>query len=191
MSSTNDKFINLVENNRAEWVSMCKRLGVKEQDISEVIQKCYITLWKYAKPEKVTFNGNVSRGYMFFALRSAWFQLCSENNKNRFKPDDNVDSLIDTYKSYNDEERVKMITYENQLKAFSDDIIDQLSELSTHHARFYKIYTSGAAPSYRELERVTGISYATFWNDMNRIKDKIKTKENQLAWDSINHNLRK
>ena len=181
----------VLEKHRKSWEAQCRNIGVRPDAIGEVIQNAYITIWKYTDPSKITNGTSVSHGYMYFALRSSWMQLFnSDRNKDKKVLTENMDVYCDPNFEQYVKNNGKVSIYEEQLKEFSDSILEQLTEFSTHHARFYKIYTSAQKPSYRELERDTGISYMTFYNDMNIIKAKILTQENQNKWDSINHELR-
>ncbi|MHA1853439.1 MAG: hypothetical protein ACTSUF_07995 [Candidatus Heimdallarchaeaceae archaeon] len=190
MSLTSNQFLSVLDSQRGEWVNLCARLGVPNHYVNEVIQNCYLALWRYVKPEKVTDGKRVSHGYMYMALKSGWIRVRYENKKANMVSCDNLDYIVENNEPYNEQERENHFIYENQLKWFSDEISRQLGEFSRHHLRFYKIYTSASNPSYRELEKATGISYMTFWNDMNIIKSKILIAENQALWDSIKHEYR-
>ena len=71
----NFKWLEQVAKHHKEWVKTIQKLG--EYDYAEdIVQESYIALMKYANAEKlIDDKGNVRKGYMFFTLRSLFYQF--------------------------------------------------------------------------------------------------------------------
>ena len=75
-------WLNQVSNRHDEWLDIMHSFG--EFDLAEdFVQEMYLTLYKYTDEEKIIQKGIVSRGYVFFTLRSLYFQYY--NTKKRIK----------------------------------------------------------------------------------------------------------
>lgn len=63
-----------------EWIAIVKSFG--EYDYCEdLVQEMYLTIYKYANEDKVIRNGVVSRGYLYFTLRSLYYQYYNSKRK--------------------------------------------------------------------------------------------------------------
>ena len=82
------EWLSKVAERHKEWVAIVKSFG--EYNYAEdVVQELYIVLYKYANEEKIIKNGVVSRGYIYFSLRSIIFQLHNSKRKiNKVSLDD-------------------------------------------------------------------------------------------------------
>ena len=68
------KWLAKVAERHNEWISIVNSFG--EYDFAEdITQEMYLTLYKYADEEKIIKNGVVSRGYVYFTIRSLYFSV--------------------------------------------------------------------------------------------------------------------
>jgi len=74
-----------------EWISMVVSLGGGNYS-EDIVQEAYIKLDKYNCEDKIIQNNKVSKGYMFFVLRSLFINYIKQANKIR-KID--IDKLYD------------------------------------------------------------------------------------------------
>ena len=73
-------WLSIVAKHHNEWIKVINSFG--EYDYAEdIVQEMYIALHKYAKPEKIIKDGEVSKGYVFFTLRSLYYQYYNAKNK--------------------------------------------------------------------------------------------------------------
>ena len=84
-------WLNRVCKYHKEWIEIVERLGggLYSEDI---VQEAYIKIVKYNYGSRIVNNGKVSKGYMFFVLRSIFINYIKEANKIR-KVD--IDTLYD------------------------------------------------------------------------------------------------
>ena len=75
-------WINKIYKHHKEWVAMVESLGggLYSEDI---VQEAYIKLDKYNCEHKIITKGKVSKGYMYFVLRSLFINYIKAKNKIR------------------------------------------------------------------------------------------------------------
>ena len=67
------KWLEKVAKYHNDWIKIVNSFG--EYNFAEdIVQLSYIALMRYASENKVIKNGKVSRGYMYFTLRSLYYQ---------------------------------------------------------------------------------------------------------------------
>ena len=100
----NTKWLGRVAERHQEWIEIINSFG--EFDLAEdFVQEMYLTLEKYASEEKIIQKGSVSRGYVFFTLRSLYFQYYNAKKKiNKVRIDDENNYEQIPYNSEMDEE---------------------------------------------------------------------------------------
>ena len=78
-----------------EWIKIIHSFG--EYDYAQdLVQETYITLWKYASAEKIIdVNGNVRKGYVYFTLKSLYYQYYNKKKKITKVPIDGCWELFD------------------------------------------------------------------------------------------------
>ena len=73
-------WLSVVAKQHDEWIKVVNSFG--EYNYAEdIVQQSYETLIRYAKPEKIVKNNKVSRGYMYFTLRSMYYQYYNAKKK--------------------------------------------------------------------------------------------------------------
>ncbi len=169
----------ILDKDREEWLDITRRIGVPNHLIPEVVQEAYMLVWRYANPDKIIVNDKVSSGYMYFTIRSAWLVISWKNK---------MESLTNYFDDGRPDEQMEEESgeYIQLFDRFTKKLFDSLHSVNPHYARLYKIYTSAENPSYRTLEKETGISYMTFFNDMKIVKEILDTPENREEWNKLN-----
>ena len=74
------KWLEIVARQHKEWILMAQKMGAKSYS-EDIVQEAYIKLHLYAKPEKIIKKGKVSKGYMFFVIRSIYLDYVINRNK--------------------------------------------------------------------------------------------------------------
>jgi len=75
------KWLEKVAKHHKEWIGIIQKLG--EYDYAEdIVQESYIALIKYADASKlIDANGNVRKGYVYFTLKSLYYQYYNKKSK--------------------------------------------------------------------------------------------------------------
>ena len=150
-----------------EWIAIVKSFG--EYDFAEdIVQECYITLYKYANEGKVIRDNVVSRGYMYFTLRSLYYQYY--NSKKRI-----------TKVSLDDEEFTIQIPNDSQMDeqvAFHKIctmIDDHIEGWRWYEKKLFSLYRDSDL-SIRGIAAETNISWVSIFNSLKYAKEEIKNK---------------
>ena len=73
-------WLNKVAKYHKEWVQIAKTLGAKDY-AEDIVQESYIKLHVYSSEEKLFKNGIISKGYMYFVIRSVFLSYIISKNK--------------------------------------------------------------------------------------------------------------
>ena len=66
-------WLEIVAKQHKEWIRVINSFG--EYDYAEdIVQEMYIVLHKYADPNKIITKGKANRGYIYFTLRTTYYQ---------------------------------------------------------------------------------------------------------------------
>jgi len=148
-----------------EWIKIINSFG--EYDYAEdLVQECYLVLYKYATEDKIIRDGVVSRGYMYFSLRSLYFQYYNSKRK--------VDKV-----SLNDDEFTYEIPYYQEMdEQIAFDKICKLIDSHIDNWRWYekKLFTlyRDSDLSIRGIAAETNISWVSIFNTLKQAKDELK-----------------
>ena len=156
-----------------EWIAMTESLGggLYSEDI---VQEAYIKLDKYNCEHKIIKNGKVSKGYMYFVLRSIFITYIKQSNKVRKV---NIDAVVKLNyskesSSYNcNIKELKEKFGEIHQKGISEDIIRERAygricdkidkEINTWHwydKKIFELYRDTPL-SIRGMAKETDISF--------------------------------
>ena len=86
-------WLGLVAKQHDEWVEIVKSFG-ETRYAEDIVQEAYIALYKYAIPENVMEDGRIRRGYMFFTLRSLYYQFYNKSKKIKKISLDNEENFL-------------------------------------------------------------------------------------------------
>ena len=159
------KWIEQVAKHHKEWVEVIYKLG--ETDYAEdIVQESYMALIKYADEKKlIDENGKVRKGYMFFTLRSLYYQL------------------------YNKKKKVNKVSFDEQWEIFDDSNLEEHQayndiclmidkELETWHwydRKLFKIYRDSDM-SMRDIAKETNISLISIFHSIKNYKEILNSK---------------
>ena len=150
-----------------EWVSIVKSFG--EYDYCEdLVQEMYLTIYKYANEDKVIRNGVVSRGYMYFTLRSLYYQYY---NSKRKITKVSIDDDEFTIQIPNDSQMDEQIAF-HKICTMIDDHIEGWR---WYEKKLFSLYRDSDL-SIRGIAAETNISWVSIFNSLKHAKEEIKDK---------------
>jgi len=161
------QWLEKVAERHTEWVNIIKGFGEYEYS-QDLVQETYLILYKYANEEKVIKDGIVSRGYMYFTLRSTYFQFYK--NKRKIKKVC-IDNEEHTYEIPDHSEMDDQIAY-NKICTMIDDHID---EWRWYERRLFQLYRDSGL-SIRGIAKETNISWVSIFNTLKNAKHELKQK---------------
>jgi len=173
-----------------EWVQIVTNLGGGSYS-EDIVMEAYIKLDKYNCEHKVINNGKVSKGYMFFVLRSIFITYIKQSNKVRKI---NIDAVVKLNyskesSSYNGNiKELKEKFGEIHEKGISEDIIREKAygricdkidkELESWHwydKKIFELYRDTPL-SIRGLAKETDISFVNIFHTLKKGKNIINKK---------------
>ena len=170
-------WLKIVASQHEDWVKIVNGFG--EYNYAEdIVQECYIRLFKYAKPENIIKDNKVSRGYMFFTLRTTFFQYYNSKRK-----------IIKV--SIDDEENFLQIADETNLEeheAFNKVclLIDEVAEeWNWYDRKLFKLYRDTDL-SIRKIAAETSISWVSIFNTLKNCKQDVRNRLDETYEDFKN-----
>jgi len=159
------KWIEKVAKHHKEWVEVIHKLG--EYDYAEdIVQESYIALMKYADATKlIDANGNVRKGYMFFTLRSLYYQFYNKKKKINKVSFDGCWELFDE-------------TNVEEHKAYHNICLIIDEEIDNWHwydRKLFKLYRD-TDMSMRDIAKETNISLISIFHSIKNYKEILNTK---------------
>lgn len=165
-----------VAEHHKEWVKVVQSFG--EYDYAQdIVQETYIALWKYASAEKILDDkGEVRKGYVYFTLRSLYFQYYNKKIKITKVPFDGCwelfdDSNIEEHNAYND------------ICLMIDEEIDNWH---WYDRKLFKLYRD-TDMSMRDIAAETNISLISIFHSIKNYKEILNTKF-QEQYDEYKNN---
>jgi DNA-directed RNA polymerase specialized sigma24 family protein len=161
----NYKWLEEVAKHHKEWVEVIHKLG--EQEFAEdIVQESYIALMKYADATKlIDVNGNVRKGYMFFTLRSLYYQFYNKKKKINKVSFDGCWELFDE-------------TNVEEHKAYHNICLMIDEEIDNWHwydRKLFKLYRD-TDMSMRDIAKETNISLISIFHSIKNYKEILNTK---------------
>lgn len=150
-----------------EWVNVIKGFGEYEY-AEDLVQETYLILYKYANEEKVIKDGVVSRGYLYFSLRSTFFQFYK--NKRKIKKV-SIDNEEHTYEIPDNTQMDEQIAY-NKICTMIDDHIE---DWRWYEKKLFTLYRDSGL-SIRGIAKETNISWVSIFNTLKNAKHELKEK---------------
>ena len=170
-------WLKIVASQHEDWIKIVNGFG--EYNYAEdIVQESYLRLFLYAKPENIIKDKKVSRGYMFFTLRSLYFQYY--NSKRKI-----------TKVSIDDEENFLQIADETNLEeqeAFNKVcvLIDEVAEeWNWYDRKLFKLYRDTDL-SIRKIAAETSISWVSIFNTLKNCKQDVQSKLSETYEDFKN-----
>jgi len=150
-----------------EWIAIVKSFG--EYNYAEdIVQECYITLYKYTDEEKIIRGGVVSRGYMYFTLRSIYYQYYNSKKKiNKVSIDDQAHPI----QIPNDSQMDEQVAF-HKICTMIDNHIESWR---WYEKKLFTLYRDTDL-SIRGIARETNISWVSIFNTLKHAKQDIRNK---------------
>ena len=161
------QWLRIVAERHNEWIKIVHSFG--EYTYSEdLVQEMYLTLLKYTTPEKIVNDGVVSRGYIYFTLRSLYYQYYNKKKKV-------------TKVSIDDEElsiQIPDVDHLEEHEAFHKIclLVDEVSDgWGWYDRKLWKLY-SQTDMSMRKIASETNISWVSIYNSLKHLKEDLRNK---------------
>ena len=161
----NNQWLAKVAQYHNDWVKVIHTFG--EYDYAEdIVQESYIALWKYADADKLLdSNGEVRKGYVYFTLRSLFYQYYNKKKKINKVSFDGCwelfdDSNLEEQKAYND---ICML------------IDEEIKNWDWYDRKLFKLYRDTDL-SMRDIAKETNISLISIFNSIKNYKIILKEK---------------
>jgi RNA polymerase sigma factor (sigma-70 family) len=161
------KWLAKVAERHNEWISIVNSFG--EYDFAEdIVQECYLTLYKYADEKKIIKNGVVSRGYLYFTIRSLYFSYYNSKKKIKkvYLDDEETKQQVEYIDSLDEQ-----IAY-NEICTLMDDHIDNWR---WYERKLFLLYRDSGL-SIRGIAAETGISWVSIYHTLKAAKQELKEK---------------
>lgn len=172
------KWLEKVAEQHNEWIKIVKGFGEKDY-CEDIVQEMYLTIYKYANEKKVIRNGIVSRGYVYFTLRSLYFQYYNSKRKINKVSIDNEEFCVQIP---DDNQMDEQIAFNKICKLIDDEI----EMWDWYNRKLFKIYRDSGL-SIRGIAAQTKISWVSIFNSLKNMKTRIKN-EFQEDWDNYRDN---
>ncbi len=182
----------MVAEYHSEWLNIMQNLGGGSYS-EDLVQKSYLKLHKYNCADKVIQNGKVSKGYMFFVLRSVFLRY-KRDNKGIYKKQ--IESFLfegnDVHEIEHIEKFTQVDTQEKEL-AFGKICSKMDSELDNwywYDKRIFELYRD-TSMSIRGIGKETKISFVNIFHTLKRGKQIMREKFSEDYEDYINGDYNK
>jgi len=159
------QWLEIVAKRHNEWIKIVNGFG--EYDYAEdIVQESYLILYKYAKPERVIKDNEISRGYMYFTLRTTYYLYYNSKRKvSKVSIDDGLFQLEDKV------DLSEQIAY-NKICQKIDQEIDNWH---WYDRKLFILYRD-TDMSIRKIASETKISWVSIFNTLKNAKNIIKDK---------------
>lgn len=166
-------WLSIVAKHHKDWVKIVNSFG--EYDYAEdIVQEMYIAIHKYTTPDKIIKNGEVSKGYIFFTLRSLYYQFYNAKNKV------NKISLDNVQLEYSND-----IEQEEAFAKVCNLMDNYIEDWHWYDQKLFKLYRD-TDMSIRKIAKETGISWVSIFNTLKKCKKDIKDKFKEDYDDYLN-----
>lgn len=154
-----------VAEHHKEWVKVVQSFG--EYDYAQdIVQETYIALWKYASAEKILDEkGEVRKGYVYFTLRSLYFQYYNKKIKITKVPFDGCWELFDN----------SNIEEQNAYNDICLMIDEEIDNWHWYDRKLFKLYRD-TDMSMRDIAAETNISLISIFHSIKNYKEILKNK---------------
>tara|TARA_R110001583_G_scaffold121731_4_gene272912 strand:+ start:1915 stop:2502 length:588 start_codon:yes stop_codon:yes gene_type:complete len=163
------------------WLQIAENLGAKDY-AQDIIQEAYIKLDKYNCKDKILKDNKVSKGYMFFVIRSLFLNYVKAKSKIRKVDLDANHTKENLRMPASDYQRICFdLTSEDTLeeeRAFGklcDKMDKELESLHWYDRRIFEIYRDTPL-SIRGMSKETQISFVNIFHTLKKVKQVMRDK---------------
>jgi len=149
-----------------EYVKSVKAFG--EFNYSEdIVQQMYIKLVDYNLADKVYVEGKVKRGYIWFVLRSLFYDYIREKKKaNKVTIGDGFD-ILDEYT------KTDSMSYDDAYGLMISKIDEEVNKWHSYDQQLFRLY-SRSGMSLRNISSGTTISTMSIFTTIKNCKQRLK-----------------
>ncbi len=170
-------WLNIVASQHEDWIKIVNSFG-EFNYAEDIVQESYIRLIKYAKPYNIIKDNKVSRGYMFFTLRSVYFQYYNSKRKIQKVSIDDEENLLQIADETNLEEHEAF----NKVCTLIDEVAE---EWNWYDRKLFKLYRDTDL-SIRKIAAETNISWVSIFNTLKNCKTDVQSKLDETYEDYKN-----
>lgn len=183
-----NKALQMLAENHAEYIKMARAIANNNNEVynyaEDFVQEAYLRLAKYDDlfDKIISTKGKVSKGYMFFTLRSIILNTIKRKSNLKFNY---LGSQYDFEETYNfidegvDEDKIGIEAIENKMYS----IVREGSKWFDYE--LFKTYLE-TGKSFRTIAQESGIGIRTIYLSIKRSKVMIAEKLNEDYQDFLN-----
>lgn len=150
-----------------KWIKIVNSFG-KTNVAEDIVQEAYMVLYKYTDEESIVENGRVNQGYMFYTLRSVFYQY------HKVKKRIQVTSIEDEKFTTQIQDNIEM-DEEIGYGSFLQLVDKSMEDFNWYDRKLWKLY-SQTDMSIRKIAAETNISWVSIFNSLKNIKQILKNK---------------
>ena len=182
-----------VAKHHKEWVKIAKNLGAKDY-AEDIVQESYIKLHQYSSESKIFYEGKISKGYMYFVIRSVFLSYINSKNKvhkiqiEEFYKDKDFNEIeikhLDKFISNDNLEK------EDAFWRLCEKMDNELNTWHWYDKSIYELYRDTDL-SIRGMAKETKISSVNIFHTLKKGKNimKDKFKEDYEDFNNEDYNL--
>lgn len=170
-------WLNIVASQHEDWIKIVNSFG-EYSYAEDIVQESYIRLIKYATPQNIIKNNKVSRGYMFFTLRSVFFQYYNSKRKIHKVSIDDEENFLQIADKTNLEEHEAF----NRVCVLIDEVAE---DWTWYDRKLFKLYRDTNL-SIRKIAAETNISWVSIFNTLKNCKNDVRSKLGETYEDYKN-----
>ena len=177
---TEVEIFNALEKNRGQWDMLARVYGAKDHEVDQVIQDAYISVLKYADYDKISGNGSVSGGYMASILRTRVVEIKRDAIRKKYllARDEDDELLLTNFGGEDVLYRYEVSEWcdQDRLEYFFTILHDTIKNfLGEYHLTVWLLVTCNPEKmSYRDVQKLVGVSHMKVYGVMKKVKDLIK-----------------
>jgi predicted DNA-binding protein YlxM (UPF0122 family) len=159
------EWLSKVAERHNEWIKIVESFGEKNFQ-EDIVQQSYLIIYKYASEEKIIENGIVSRGYMYFTLRTTWLQFINAKNKIKkveLDAEENYTQIADNT------DLDEQVGYDK----FRTLIDDHINNWRWYDKTLFRLYRD-TDMSIRKIADETKISWVSIYNTLKKCKEELR-----------------
>lgn len=186
-------WLNKVAKHHNEWVKIAKTLGAKDF-AEDIVQESYLKIHQYSSEEKMFKDGVISKGYMYFVIRSVFLSYINSKNKvhkiqiEEFYKDRDIVEIperdMEKFTSNDEIER------EEAFGRLCDKMDEELDSWYWYDKNIYELYRDTEF-SIRGLAAETKISSVNIFHTLKKGKNKMRDKFSEDYEDFKNRDYNK
>ena len=167
--------LKILAHHHDEWLRMVLSFGAGSH-AEDIVQDCYLRIYKYAKPNKIVKEGKVNKAFMFMVLRNHYITHCKDLAKLRRV---NLDEAPEP------EQQNEDLQYKKAQNKFFNKLEQEQANWDWYDKMLFNHYME-SGKSYRDISKNTKISLTSICNTMSNCKERIRENLSE-DWEDLNN----